>query len=142
MLIGHQLVKLHYQPDFSIKKIEKEADLHKDHLRNINPNHFYECHPSDHRSYFGESSFCLIAKSILNPFCSIQDKTPLILCKNHTILSFFCNILNHLIIFIDFFSIFNYRPSQLFKAGRMPGTPLVSPAPMTSCFRFKACPII
>lgn len=38
---------------------------------------------------------------------------PSILCKNHTIILFpditFCNILNQLINFIDFFSIVNYR---------------------------------
>jgi hypothetical protein len=45
-------------------------------------------------------------------------------------------------IFIDFFAIFNYRPSEPFKAGRISGTPLDSPILMTTCFRFRACPII
>jgi integrase/recombinase XerD len=36
--------------------------MHKDQLQNINPNHFYGCHPFDLRSYFGDPSFNLIVK--------------------------------------------------------------------------------
>jgi integrase/recombinase XerD len=36
--------------------------MHKDQLQNLNPNHLYGCHPLDLRSYFGDSSFCLIVK--------------------------------------------------------------------------------
>ena len=37
--------------------------MHKEQLRNINPNHLHGCHPLDLRSYFGESSFCLTVKN-------------------------------------------------------------------------------
>jgi hypothetical protein len=42
--------------------------MQKEQLRNINPNHLYGCHPFDLRSYFGESSFCLIVKKPKDPF--------------------------------------------------------------------------
>jgi hypothetical protein len=42
--------------------------MHKDQLRNINPNHLYGCHPFDLRSYFGDSSFNLIVTKPKDPF--------------------------------------------------------------------------
>ncbi len=42
--------------------------MHKDQLRNINPNHLYGCHPFDLRSFFGESSFSLIVQKPKDPF--------------------------------------------------------------------------
>ena len=36
--------------------------MHKDHMRNINPNDLYGCHPLDLRSKFGDHPFHLIAK--------------------------------------------------------------------------------
>jgi len=48
--------------------------MHKDQLRNINPNHLYGCHPLDLRSYFGESSICLIAEKPKDPFPPISPR--------------------------------------------------------------------
>jgi hypothetical protein len=59
MIIDLYLVKLHCQPDFFIKKIEKEADMQKDRLRNLNPNHLDECHALGLQNYFGDSPFFL-----------------------------------------------------------------------------------
>lgn len=42
--------------------------MHKDHLRNLNPNHLHGCHPLDLRNYFGESSFSLIVKKPKDSF--------------------------------------------------------------------------
>ena len=48
--------------------------MHKDHLRYINPNHLYGCHPFDLRSYFGESSLCLIAEKPKDPLPPISRR--------------------------------------------------------------------
>ena len=48
--------------------------MHKDQLQNINPNHFYGCHPLDLRSYFGESSICLIAEKPKDLFPPISPR--------------------------------------------------------------------
>ena len=48
--------------------------MHKDHLRNLNPNHLHGCHPLDLRSYFGESSFSLIVKKPKDPFPPISPR--------------------------------------------------------------------
>ena len=48
--------------------------MHKDHLRNLNPNHLYGCHPFDLRSYFGESTFCLIAEKPKDTFPPISPR--------------------------------------------------------------------
>lgn len=46
--------------------------MQRELLRNINPNHLYGCHPSDLRSYFGDTSFCLIVKKPKDPFTPIS----------------------------------------------------------------------
>jgi len=48
--------------------------MHKDQLRNLNPNHLYGCRPFDLRSYFGESSFCLLAEKPKDPFPPISSR--------------------------------------------------------------------
>jgi integrase/recombinase XerD len=48
--------------------------MHKDQLRYTNPNHLYGCHPLDLRSYFGESSICLIAEKPKDPFPPISPR--------------------------------------------------------------------
>ncbi|MEJ2731821.1 MAG: tyrosine-type recombinase/integrase [Deltaproteobacteria bacterium] len=48
--------------------------MHKDQLRNINPNHLYGCHPFDLRSYFGEPSLCPIAEKPKDPFPPISRR--------------------------------------------------------------------
>jgi len=45
--------------------------MHKDQF---NPNHLYGCHPLDLRSYFGESSICLIAEKPKDPFPPISPR--------------------------------------------------------------------
>jgi len=42
--------------------------MHKDQLRNINPNHLHGCHPLDLRSCFKDFSFRLIVKKPKDPF--------------------------------------------------------------------------
>jgi integrase/recombinase XerD len=42
--------------------------MHKDQLRNLNPNHLHGCHPLDLRSFFGDPSFNLIVKKPKDPF--------------------------------------------------------------------------
>jgi len=48
--------------------------MHKDQLQNLNPNHLYGCHPLDLRSYFGESSICLIAEKPKDPFPPVSRR--------------------------------------------------------------------
>jgi integrase/recombinase XerD len=52
--------------------------MHKDHLRDFNPNHLHGCHPFDLRSYFGESSFSLIVKKPKAPFPPISPRLRLL----------------------------------------------------------------
>jgi integrase/recombinase XerD len=59
---------------FFLLKKEKEADMHKDQLQNINPNHVHGCHPSDLRDYFGESTFYLTVKNPKDPFPPISRR--------------------------------------------------------------------
>ena len=48
--------------------------MHKDQLRNINPNHAYGCHPLDLRDYFGESPFYLKVKKPKDTFPPISPR--------------------------------------------------------------------
>jgi integrase/recombinase XerD len=59
---------------FFLLKKEKEADMHKDQLQNINPNHVHGCHPLDLRDYFGESTFYLTVKTPKDPFPPISRR--------------------------------------------------------------------
>lgn len=48
--------------------------MHKDQLRNINPNHLHGCHPLDLRSHFGESPFYLTVKNPKDSFPPISHR--------------------------------------------------------------------
>jgi integrase/recombinase XerD len=48
--------------------------MQREHLRNINPNHLYGCHPLDLRDYFGESPFCLTVKKPKDSFPPIPPR--------------------------------------------------------------------
>jgi len=48
--------------------------MHKDQLRNINPNHLHGCHPLDLRSHFGESPFYLTVKNPNDSFPPISHR--------------------------------------------------------------------
>jgi integrase/recombinase XerD len=48
--------------------------MHRNQLHYTNPNHLYGCHPLDLRSYFGESSLCLIAEKPKDPFPPISPR--------------------------------------------------------------------
>jgi integrase/recombinase XerD len=48
--------------------------MHRDQLRNINPNHVHGCHPLDLRDYFGESPFYLTVKTPKDPFPPVSRR--------------------------------------------------------------------
>ncbi len=48
--------------------------MHKDQLRNINPNYLHGCYPLDLRSHFGESPFHLIVKNPKDAFPPISHR--------------------------------------------------------------------
>ena len=48
--------------------------MQRKQLQNINPNHLHGCHPLDLRSYFGESSICLIAEKPKDSFPPISPR--------------------------------------------------------------------
>ena len=48
--------------------------MHKDRLRDINPNHLHGCHPSDLSSYFQETQFHLRVKKPENPLPTISSR--------------------------------------------------------------------
>jgi integrase/recombinase XerD len=48
--------------------------MHKNQIPKINPNHVHGCHPFDLRSYFGESSICLIAEKPKDPFPPVAPR--------------------------------------------------------------------
>jgi integrase-like protein len=59
-------------------KVEKEADMHKDQLRDINPNELHGCHPSDLSSYVGETLFHLRVKKSENALPAISSRLRLL----------------------------------------------------------------